>query len=235
MQDGHEAAAGEREHILHPAGVVSKDPSALSFLLLISCYFSVMGLGPVPLVSPASYARGAYAAADGGRGARTPSSIVCSDPRNPRSVLTTRLCLCWKSILQILREQYVPTVRDACTAAAGVHFPSTPCRNYRPYEQWGPTILFDKLWLVDFEEPEPLSSGLVCVDSARPRCSRCCRVRGPHRPECRIYRHVRRSRSDHHYSLFEFKGPGPFPAISSLTITEGSNAVAAALRCTSIP
>ena len=234
MQDAHEAATRERGHLLHPARAVSKDPSGRSFLLLIFRYLRVTGLNPLPLVSHVSHAHGAYAAAAGGRGACTPSSIVCSDRRNAHPVSTTCHCLCSNSLYQIARDSYVPIVRDSYTAAAGVRFTSTHCRNCRPYKLCGSTISFHTLWLVDCEGLGRCSASVVCIDSARCLCSRCCRVMGLYRLERRLYRHLRRSRSVHNYSLFECKRPGPFPAISSLTITEGPNAATGSSRCTSI-
>ena len=134
MQDAHEAAARERGHLLHPARAVSKDPSGRSFLSLIFRYLSVTDLNPLPLASSVSIARHAYAAGAGRRGACTPSSVVCSDPRIAHPVFTTFHCLCSNSLYQIARDSYVPIVRDSYTSAAGVRFTSSHCRICRPCE-----------------------------------------------------------------------------------------------------
>ena len=134
-----------RTYLHHRARVVSEDAARRSLVFTIYHYLRVTGLNHLPLTSPASNARCAYAAATSGRGACTPSSVVCYDRRNAHLVFTTCHCLGLKSLYQIPRQQYVPTVRDAYTAAAGVRCTSTPYRNYRPYEHCGPTILFHKL------------------------------------------------------------------------------------------
>ena len=234
-QDADAVAAGEQEHLRHRARVVSEDPAGRSLLFTTCGYWNVTGLNPLPLASSVSHARDAYAAAAGGRGACTPSSVVCSDPRNAHPLLTTCHCLCSKNLHPTPRELYMPTVRDAYTTAAGVRCTTAPCRNYRPYEHCGPIISFHNLLLVHCEGPGTRSAGIVCIDSARCLCSRCCCVWGLHRFECHLYRHVRRSRSVHNYSMFECQGCGPFPAESSFTITGGAHAVAAAFHLTSTP
>ena len=95
----------------------SEDPVGCS-IFFTSCVDGSMN--PLPLASPVSNACDAYAAAAGGRGACTPSSVVCSDPRNAHPVLPSCHYLCSTSLYPSPRDSYVPTVGGARTAAAGV-------------------------------------------------------------------------------------------------------------------
>ena len=111
-QDAHVVAVGERGHLHHRARVVSEDAAGRSISFTPCVCGSVTGLNPLPLASSVSNARDAYAAAAGRRGAYTPSSVVCYDPRNAHEMFTSCPSFCWTSLYPIPRDSYFKVSAD---------------------------------------------------------------------------------------------------------------------------
>ena len=98
--------------------VVCTDASGPSFLFTSCRHLSARNRNRLPLPSSVSTSRDAYAAADGVRGACTPSSVAYSETPDSHLVLTNGHCIRARSLYPIPFGSSAPTMRDAYAAAA---------------------------------------------------------------------------------------------------------------------
>ena len=127
-------AAAVRCTRLLVAKVVCTDGTDRSFLFTTCRHLSAWNRNNLPLASSVSTARDAYAAADGVRGACTPSSVAYSETPDSHLVLTNGHCIRARSLYPIPFGSSAPTMRDAYAAASRVRCTITPCRDRRLFQ-----------------------------------------------------------------------------------------------------